>query len=351
MNDLKERLTARRKAIIPKPFSNLQEDFIKIECLDSGSELPVVVKPRLSGVKLSAWAASNQALIDSQLLKHAGILFRDFKVDSIDEFQSFAATISDRLLEYKERSSPRSHVKKNVYTSTDYPADQSIFLHNENSYQRSWPMKILFFCETRAQEGGETPIADCRKILRRISSTIQERFLNKQWMYVRNFGDGFGLPWQTVFQTSDKSVVEEHCRKSRIAAEWKEGDRLRLRSILPAMTRHPKTGEMIWFNHATFFHVTTLEKTLRESLMAEFKEEDLPANTYYGDGSRIEDSVLEELRRAYEEEKEVFPWKQGDVLLLDNMLAAHGRNPYVGTRKVLVAMGEPFSNEPVSVQV
>jgi alpha-ketoglutarate-dependent taurine dioxygenase len=350
MNDLKGRLTARRKAITPKPFSNLQEDFINIEYLDPGSELPVVIKPKLNGVKLSAWAASNRYLIETRLLRHAGILLRGFRVDSVDEFQSFAATISDRLLEYKERSSPRSHVKENVYTSTDYPADQSIFLHNENSYQRSWPMKILFFCDTPAREGGETPIADCRKILRRINPIIRDCFLNRQWMYVRNFGDGFGLPWQTVFQTSDKSVVEEHCRKSRITAEWKEGDRLRLRSVLPAMTRHPKTGEMIWFNHATFFHVTTLEKPLRESLMAEFKAEDLPTNTYYGDGSEIEDSVLEELRRAYEAEKVVFPWKQGDVLLLDNMLAAHGRNPYVGTRKVLVAMGEPFSNEPVSVQ-
>ncbi len=350
MNHLKERLTARRGAITPRPFSNSQEDFIKVEYLDSGSELPVVIKPKLNGVRLSAWAASNRPLIESQLLKHAGVLFRDFKVDSVEEFQTFAATVSDQLLEYKERSSPRSHVKENVYTSTDYPADQSIFLHNENSYQRSWPMKILFFCETPALSGCETPLADCRKVLRRLAPGLRERFLEKQWMYVRNFGNGFGLPWQTVFQTSDKSVVEAHCRKRRITAEWKEGDRLRLRSVLPAMTKHPKTGEMIWFNHATFFHVTTLEKTLRESLMVEFKEEDLPTNTYYGDGSEIEDAVLEELRRAYEEEKVVFPWRQGDVLLLDNMLAAHGRNPYVGTRRVLVAMAEPFSNEPVSVQ-
>jgi alpha-ketoglutarate-dependent taurine dioxygenase len=34
-----------------------------------------------------------------------------------------------------------------------------------------------------------------------------------------------------------------------------------------------------------------------------------------------------------------FRWERGDVLLLDNYLVAHGRNPYEGPRKILVAMG------------
>ena len=29
-------------------------------------------------------------------------------------------------------------------------------------------------------------------------------------MYVRNFGDGFGLDWRTVFQTDDRAAVEAH---------------------------------------------------------------------------------------------------------------------------------------------
>ena len=206
-------------------------------------------------------------------------------------------------------------------------------------------MKILFYCERPAQQGGETPIADCRKVLTRIGPRIVERFLDKKWMYVRNFGDGFGLPWQSVFQTSDKRVVEEHCRRNGIEAEWKEGDRLRLRTILPAMTRHPVTGEMVWFNHATFFHVSTLEERVRESLTSEFRHEDLPTNTYYGDGSAIEETVLDQLRAAYNENRVAFSWREGDVLLLDNMLVAHGRNPYVGARKILVAMGESCSRD------
>jgi alpha-ketoglutarate-dependent taurine dioxygenase len=196
---------------------------------------------------------------------------------------------------------------------------------------------------TASPEGGETPIANCRAVMRSLPEAIIEKFRRLGWMYVRNYGDGYGLPWQTVFQTSDRSVVEDHCRRHGIAVEWKDGERLRTRAIRPAITRHPKTGEDVWFNHATFFHVTTLEPSIRESLLAQFTEEELPTNTFYGDGSPIEPEVLEQLRHAYEQNKVLFPWQPGDVLLLDNMLVAHGRSSYTGPRKVLVAMAEAFS--------
>lgn len=82
---------------------------------------------------------------------------------------------------------------------------------------------------------------------------------------------------------------------------------------------------------------------MRDVFLATIKEEDLPTNTYYGDGSPIEPETLDELRRIYEEETVAFPWQEGDILMLDNMRAAHGRAPYVGPRKILVGMTEPFS--------
>jgi alpha-ketoglutarate-dependent taurine dioxygenase len=102
---------------------------------------------------------------------------------------------------------------------------------------------------------------------------------------------------------------------------------------------------MVWFNHATFFHVSTLQPNVRDAMTELFKEEDLPSNTYYGDGSEIEPETLEALRDAYRAETVSFPWREGDVMLLDNMMVAHGRAPYAGERKVLVGMAQPMTWE------
>lgn len=322
-----------------------QEGLVKAEPLEAGQPLPLLVQPAVNGVSLLSWAGNNRAFVEENLLKHGGILFRNFNLKHPDDFEQFIASVSDEVLEYRERSSPRLHVSGKIYTSTEYPSDQSIFLHNENSYQATFPLKIFFRCVTPAAAGGETPIADCRRIFRRIEPAVRERFIEKQWMYVRNFGHGFGLPWQTVFQTEERGEVEAYCRGKGIEVEWRDGNRLRTRAVRPAVTEHPKTGEPVWFNHATFFHVTTLEASLRDALLAEFKEEDLPTNTYYGDGSPIEADVLEHLRALYREETVCFTWRQNDILLLDNLFSAHGRKPYAGPRKVLVGMAEPIHRQ------
>lgn len=330
---------ARRKSV------NLTNDsIVKAERLFADHDLPLLVQPLVKHVDALAWARSNREFIESSVRKHGGVLFRHFNINSATEFEQFTSEISTELLEYRERSSPRTQVSGNVYTSTDYPADQSIFLHNENSYQETWPLRIFFYCHTVPDHGGETPIADCRRVLGRVPAEIKECFAQRQVMYVRNFGDGFGLPWQTVFQTTDKSVVEAHCRKAGIVAEWRDGGRLRTRAVRPAIANHPRTGETVWFNHGTFFHASTLPPSIRIALDAEFKADDeYPTNSFYGDGLPIEPEVLEVLREAYRQELVAFAWQKGDVLMLDNMLAAHGRAPYSGQREIFVGMAEPFS--------
>jgi hypothetical protein len=80
---------------------------------------------------------------------------------------------------------------------------------------------------------------------------------------------------------------------------------------------------------------------MRDFLLSEFAEEDLPNNTYYGDGSPIEPDVVDHLRQAYLKEKVVFPYQQFDVLMVDNMLASHAREPFSGNRRVVTGMADP----------
>jgi alpha-ketoglutarate-dependent taurine dioxygenase len=332
---------ARFTSLEPKPFKISTEHLVKMAPLTE-MRLPLLIRPEIENLSLPAWAAKNADLIDQELRKHGAIIFRDFKVESLERFEQFIAATSGELVKYQDRSSPRSQLKGHLYSSTDHPSDQSIFLHNENSYSHSWPMRIFFLCVTPPAEGGETPIADARKISKRIPADIKQRFLDKGVMYVRNFGSGFGLPWQTVFQTSDKSQLESYCRSVGIELEWKGSNQLRTRQIRPAMVRHPETDELLWFNHAVFFHPSTLEPAIRRSLSNGMAEEELPHNTCYGDGSPIETATLDTLREIYETETVLFPWQQSDVLMLDNMLAAHGRRPFSGSRKIVVGMARPY---------
>jgi alpha-ketoglutarate-dependent taurine dioxygenase len=314
--------------------------------LQEQSSLPRLYHSGDSDLDLARWAGDNLERLQSELAKYGGILFRNFGVTTPDQFEEFMRVISHDLLDYYERASPRTQVSGKIYTSTDHPPDQPIFVHNENSYRRTFNKRIFFYCDTPAGRAGQTPIADCRKVFNEIRPEVRSRFIEKGWMYVRNYGDGFGLPWQTVFQTTDRLAVEEHCRGNKIGVEWKDGDRLRTSATFPPVLKHPVTGEMSWFNHATFFHLSTLEPWVQEALMEEFdRPEDMPTNTFYGDGSSIEPEVLDEMRAAYGKHTVSFPWVKGDVLVLDNTLVAHGRAPYAGPRKILVGMSEPTTRE------
>lgn len=333
---MKRFVATARRAVAPAT------ELVGIEPLADGQRMPLLIRPRVEGVDLFDWLARNRRAVEALRHEAGAVLLRGFGVDGADAFHRVIDLTSSGALEYRERSSPRHEVGQNIYTSTDHPADQSIFQHNEHSYAAEFPLSIYFACVCPAVTGGETPIADTRRIYQRIDPQVRETFGRRGYVYIRNFGDGFGLPWQTAFGTDERAVVEGYCAAHAIAVEWKAGDRLRTRQERRLFATHPSTGEAVWFNHATFFHVSLLPDQVREALLASFALDDLPNHTRYADDAEIEPEVISHLRAAYLAEQVEFAWEQGDVLLLDNMLASHGRNPYTGARRVLVGMADPF---------
>lgn len=305
--------------------------------------LPLVVQPTQgAALNLADWAATQTDWIEGRLRYHGGILFRGFAGDGTMGLEQFLQALGGDLLDYAYRSTPRTQVSGRVYTSTEYPASQTIPLHNEMAYSRQWPLKIAFLCEQPAAWGGTTPIADSRQVYQALPEELRSRWQQQQVLYVRNYGDGLDLPWQTVFQTEDRSAVEAFCQANGMTWEWGRGDRLRTRQVCQAVARHPHTGDWVWFNQAHLFHISSLDGAVRAGLLADVAEADLPRNAYHSDGTPLDEAELATIRAAYQAATVEFLWQQGDVLLLDNMLTAHGRTPYGGPRKILVGMAQPY---------
>jgi alpha-ketoglutarate-dependent taurine dioxygenase len=150
-----------------------------------------------------------------------------------------------------------------------------------------------------------------------------------------------------AFQTTERAEVDAYAAQNAIRTEWFSDGRLRTRQIRPAVRKHPWTGEPVWFNHAAFFHLSSLPREFQEVLLSSYGEEGLPYNTFFGDGSRISADTVAHIRDAYAAERSKFPWAQDDVLLLDNMSIAHAREPYTGERQVIVAMTESQAHTTV----
>ncbi|HLP88085.1 MAG TPA: amino acid adenylation domain-containing protein [Nostocaceae cyanobacterium] len=344
-----ERKAAKKQKfmnIAPKAVNLSVENLIKTKYLQPEQKFPLIIQPHTSEIDLISWAENNLEYLETELLKHGAILFRDFQVKSALEFEKFAQTICPNLFgEYGDL--PRTGEGGKVYGSTPYPADKAILLHNESSHLHCFPLKIWFYCVQPAEEGGETPIVDCRKAYKLLSSQLREKLATKQLMYVRNYAEGLDVSWQNFFQTTDKQVVENYCLQAGIEFEWYNDNGLVTRQIRPALAVHPKTGESVFFNQIQLHHISYLDTEVRNSLLSIFGESKLPRNVYFGDGTAISDSEIAEINEVYEQSKISFPWQKGDIIMLDNMLAAHGRNPFLGQRKIVVAMGNMINSSSV----
>ncbi|HET8846776.1 MAG TPA: TauD/TfdA family dioxygenase [Ktedonobacteraceae bacterium] len=315
---------------------------IKSEYLAADQPLPLVIQPALDGVKLPDWARNEREYLLKELARNGAILFRGFHIDSADLFEQFAQSMSHELFEHYG-DLPHEKVSARVYSSTPDPADKMILFHNEGSHQYRWPMKIWFYCVKPAVNGGATPIVDGRSLYQLLNPQVAQRIQEKKLMYVRNFIEGLDVSWQQFFGTSEKLLVEEACRRAKMDYEWKGESHLRTRQICPAILKHPITGEMIFFNQLQLHHISCLEPQVRESILSMFQKEDLPRNVYYGDGTPLEDEVVAEISSLYERLATRFQWQAGDILMLDNMLVAHSRDPFEGARKILVTMAELHS--------
>jgi hypothetical protein len=298
---------------------------------------PLILNVDSPKIPLQSWVEQNQADVARLLRQNGALLVRGLKFLGSAQLASvLSALFGEPLLPYTYRSTPRTHLRGGVYTATEYHASEAIPQHNENSYANEWPSWIGFLCVTPPGTGGRTPIADSRVVYERIPERIRSRFESKKVLYTRTYG-AIDLPWTEVFQTDRKEEVEGYCTNRGIRFRWLDGGGLQTSHVGCATATHPTTKERVWFNQAHLFHVSNLKAEHRARLVDPLNG-DAPRNAYHGDGSPLDEEDLECVRRLYDETALSFSWEKEDLLLLDNMLFSHGREPYQGVRKILCGM-------------
>lgn len=309
--------------------------------------MPFIVQPdaaqeNVTVNNLLSYYTANQEFLEMKLLDHGALLFRGFGVKTPASFARCVRSLNSNLLNYIDGNSPRTKLADGVYTSTEYPSEYYISMHNELSYSKKWPRRLFFGCIVAPQEKGETPIADSRVILKSIDPDVVEEFTRKGVKYVRNLqgGNGVGPSWQDTFETTDKAVVEQYATACGSDVQWQADGSVKLTQVRPAVAEHPQTKQAVWFNQADQFHPSTHPRKVYENMMAVYagKEDALPQNACFGDDTPIPIAMLEHIRDTTKKSAVLFPWQAGDLLVIDNMLTCHGRMPYAGPRKILVSM-------------
>jgi alpha-ketoglutarate-dependent taurine dioxygenase len=304
----------------------------------------------LSLPTLIRWLSSHREQIDRQIYQAGALLIRGFPVTSATLFREVCAALCADLRDYTGGDSPRTVVTDKVYTSTEYAAELEVLLHNELSYAGWMPERVFFGCLHPAASGGETHLADGRNIYRSLDKAVRSRFEELGVTYLQYLWDeeeqpGPGKSWQQTFETSDRSEVENYLRRSDMDFEWTNIG-IRTAATKAAVQVHPVTAEKCWHNQADQWHRGML--SVKDSVAGEGAEgdclnesrgtESLGNHVSFGDGSEIEVADLEHIREISRQCEVVYPWQQGDVLVIDNILSMHGRKPFSGKRQVVVAM-------------
>lgn len=291
------------------------------------------------------WFTENRPDIDALVHEVGGVLIRNTGINNDQDFTSFVqVAIKDKALDYVSGNSPRMKLGGGVYTSTEFAADREIPIHNEMSYAADWPGKIYFCSIIPAATGGETPLANSHNIYQDLPEHIRNAFEQKQVAYIRNLhsGNGIGASWMDTFETDSRDQVSAVLRQSGTEFAWKSDGALWMRQVRPAIINHPRWNKKIWFNQVDEFHPSSNGEELYEAMLDLYggDSSQFPMYAQFGDGTEIPMEYLNTVRTVIRNNTVSFPWQKGDIMYLDNIMLGHGRMPFTGERRTLVAMSK-----------
>src|SRR5262245_17128815 len=300
---------------------------------------PPMLRVEATG-EVPRWAAEHRDALLAAVAEHGSLLIRGLGLRDAAEAEAVFRQLG-RLMSEKEAFTPRRSYSPGVYSSSKWPPNQPMCMHHELSYVLEFPGLMLFACLVAPTEAGATPVADSPSVLHELPAELIQRFEHVGWLLIRNYGSDIGASVAQAFGTDDRRAVESYCRANAIEFEWQGNGGLRTWQRRSAVVRHPITGHRCWFNQIAFLNEWTMDPDVREYLVDLYGQDGLPFNTRFANGDAVGADIVELINEVYEANTTREPWEVGDLMLVDNIRAAHGRERFQGPREVVVAMADP----------
>lgn len=294
-----------------------------------------------TGSAPEVWSAEHRDELRAAVTEHGCLLVRGLGLSDPGSTAAVLNRLADSLMPDREPFAPRRSYTDGVYSSSKWPPNQQMCMHHEMSYALEFPSLLLFACLEAPASGGATALADSQAVFDALPPELTRRFEREGWVLTRTYHDEIGASVAEAFGTDDRATVERYCRAQSIDFAWQPDGSLRTRQHRGAVLNHPGNGRRCWFNQVAFLSEWTMEPEVREYLVEVYGPDGLPFNTRFGNGDPLDEDVVRTINKVYDTHTVREPWRSGDLLLVDNIRTAHGREPFEGPREVLAALADP----------
>jgi len=296
--------------------------------------------PSLSLDKASDWVAKHRDELLQHAHQHGAVLLRDFPVSDAEGFDAIIRALDVPNFPYEKSLSNAVRVNRTerVFSANEAPPEVQIFFHHEMAQTPLFPRWILFSCEVAPQQGGATPLCRSDVLLERLQEEQPEFVQRCQQLGLRytnvmpdqdDAQSGMGRSWRSTLGVDSREEAEARLKTLGYEWEWQEDGCLKATTPpLPAVAECDD-GRKVFFNQ----------------LIAAFcgwkdDRNDPSQAIRHGDGSKLDTDAVMAAAKIADEITFNMQWQVGDVVLIDNTIVMHAREPFVGKRKVVASLAE-----------
>jgi len=270
--------------------------------------------------------------------RYGVILLDGLSLETAEDFDQFIQTFRLPNFPYEKSLSNAVRVNRTerVFTSNEAPPETFIPLHHEMAQTPFYPTWLFFFCEKAPESGGATPVCHSGALWNKLQAALPTfaRNCEKHGLRYSNVmpgendaGSGLGRSWRSTFSVESREDAESRMNELGYSWEWLADDSLRATTpTLPAVLE-TIPGQKTFFNQliAAFYGWKDARNDPSKSITL-------------GNGDPIDPEDIHKTTELAESCTFDVQWKEGQVALVDNRIAMHGRKPFEGTRKVLASM-------------